>query len=65
MGRKAKHHYVPKCYLKGFTEGGEDSSLFWCAPINNDISFKTSPNDSCAKRDYYTVQNSNSLVVED
>lgn len=65
MGRKAKHHYIPKCYLKEFTDGGEDSSPFWCVPINNDPPFETSPNDSCAKRDYYTVQHSNSLIVED
>ena len=65
MGRKARHHYIPKCYLKGFTEGGEDSSPFWCVPINNDPPFQTSPNDSCAKRDYYTVEHSNSLIVED
>lgn len=65
MGRKAKHHYIPKCYLKGFTEGNEDSSPFWCVPINNDEPFETSPNNSCAKRDYYTVQHSNPLAVED
>jgi len=65
MGRKAKHHYIPRCYLKGFTEGGKNSSPFWCVPINNEPAFRTSPNDSCAKRDYYTVQHPNSLVVED
>ena len=65
MGRKAKHHYIPKCYLKGFTEGGKDSSKFWCVPINNDSAFLTSPDDSCAKRDYYTINHSNSLIVED
>ncbi|MBL8499322.1 MAG: DUF4238 domain-containing protein [Nitrosomonas sp.] len=64
MGRKAKHHYIPKCYLKEFTDGGEDSSHFWCVPINNDSPFQTSPNDSCAERDYYTVQHSDSLIVE-
>ncbi|WP_444908462.1 DUF4238 domain-containing protein [Microbulbifer sp. TRSA005] len=65
MGRKAKHHYIPKCYLKEFTIGGEDTSPFWCVPINNNTPFQTSPNDACAKRDYYTVQHSNSLIVED
>lgn len=65
MGRKAKHHYIPKCYLKEFTDGGEDSSPFWCVPINNDSPFPTSPNDACAKRDYYTVQHSNALIIED
>lgn len=65
MGRKAKHHYIPKCYLKGFTKGGEDSSPYFCVPVNNDNPFKTSPNDSCSQRDYYTIQHSNSLTVED
>ena len=64
MGRKAKHHYIPKCYLKGFTDGGEYSSPFWCVPMNNDTPFKTSPNDSCAKRDYYSVEHTDSLIVE-
>ncbi|MBU0541037.1 MAG: DUF4238 domain-containing protein [Gammaproteobacteria bacterium] len=65
MGRKAKHHYIPKCYLKGFTNGGENSSPFWVVPINNDNPFPTTPNDACAQRDYYTVDHKNSLIVED
>ena len=65
MGRKAKHHYIPKCYLKEFTNGGENSSPFWAVPINNDKPFPTSPNDACAQRDYYTVDHKNSLIVED
>lgn len=65
MGRKAKHHYIPKCYLKGFTDGGENSSQFLAVPINDDAPFRTTPNDSCAERDYYTVKYSNSLIVED
>ncbi len=65
MGRKAKHHYIPKSYLKEFTEGGEDSSQFWCVPVNNEAPFQTSPNKACAERDYYTIQHSNPLLVED
>lgn len=65
MGRKAKHHYIPKCYLKGFTAGGENSSQFWAVPKNNDAPFPTTPNDSCAERDYYSVDHENSLIVED
>ncbi len=65
MGRKAKHHFIPKCYLKGFTDGGENSSPFWAVPINNEDPFSTNPNDACAQRDYYTVDNKNSLIVED
>jgi hypothetical protein len=65
MGRKAKHHFIPRSYLKRFTEGGKDSSLFWSVPINNDTPFQTSPKDACSERDYYTFQHTNSLVVED
>lgn len=65
MGRKAKHHYIPKCYLKGFTKGGTDDSPFWCVPVDNNEPFITNPNNSCAQRDYYTVQHPNSLVVKD
>lgn len=65
MGRKAKHHYIPKCYLKGFTDGGEDSSKFWAVPKNNGTPFITSPNDSCAERNYYSVDHENPLIVED
>lgn len=65
MGRKAKHHFIPKCYLKGFTDGGENSSPFWAVPMNNEAPFPTNPNDACAQRDYYTVDHRNSLIVED
>lgn len=65
MGRKAKHHYIPKCYLKGFTNGGENLSQFWAVPKNNDDPFLTTPNDSCAERDYYSIAHENSLIVED
>lgn len=65
MGRKAKHHYIPKCYLKGFTNGGENTSQYWAVPTNNNEPFTTNPNDSCSKRDYYTVDLDNALVVED
>jgi hypothetical protein len=65
VGRKAKHHYIPKCYLKGFTDGGENLSKFWAVPKNKDEPFPTTPNNSCAQRDYYTVEHDNSLIVED
>lgn len=64
MGRKEKHHFIPKCYLKGFTDGGENSSHFWAVPVNNEAPFLTNPNDACAQRDYYTVDHKNSLIVE-
>lgn len=64
MGRKAKHHYIPKCYLKRFTEGGENSSKFFAIDMSNGSTFQTTPNDACAQRDYYTVNHYDSLIVE-
>lgn len=65
MGRKAKHHYIPKCYLKGFTNGGDNLSPFWAMSKDNGNYFSTTPNDACAQRDYYTVEHNNPLIVED
>lgn len=64
MGRQAKHHFIPKCYLKGFTIGGTDSSQFWGVPNNDSKPFLTRPNDACSQRDYYTVDAEDSLAVE-
>lgn len=67
MGSKNKHHYIPASYLAGFTEGGKRTSPFWCIPKNNSKPYGTNPNDSCAQRKYYTVENldDNPLFVED
>lgn len=67
MSRKAKHHFIPRSYLKGFTEGGKDTSQFLGVrkiADNNHKAFLTTPNDACCKRDYYTVEHEDSLVVE-
>jgi hypothetical protein len=64
MGRQAHHHFIPRTYLKGFTLGGKDTSSFWCVPANDEKSFPTTPKDACSKRDYYTVDHQNPLIVE-
>jgi hypothetical protein len=67
VARKAIHHFIPRSYLKGFTEGGKDTSQFWGVrktTNNNHKAFLTSPSDACCKRDYYTVEHENPLVVE-
>ena len=43
---------------------GKDSSQFWGVPINNDHPFLTTPKDACSKRDYYTIEHENSLLIE-
>ncbi|ARD22989.1 DUF4238 domain-containing protein [Shewanella japonica] len=64
MGRQAGHHYIPASYLAGFTEGETKESIFWSIPIDNKKPFQTSPIKSCKKRDYYTIEHENSLLVE-
>jgi hypothetical protein len=64
MGRQASHHYIPASYLAGFTEGETKESSFWSVPKDNKKPFKTSPIKSCKKRDYYTIEHENSLLVE-
>ncbi len=67
MSRKAKHHFIPRSYLKGFAEGGKDTSQFFGVrkiADNNHKVFLTTPIDVCCKRDYYTVEHEDSLVVE-
>ena len=34
MSKSKKHHYIPACYLKGFTNGGKRTSLFWAFPTD-------------------------------
>lgn len=64
MGRQAGHHYIPASYLAGFTKGETKESTFWSIPIDNKKPFQTSPIKSCKKRDYYTIEHENSLLVE-
>ena len=64
MARQAHHHFIPSSYLKGFTEKGKDTSKFWGIPTNNDEAFLTNPKDACSKRDYYSIDSDDSLVIE-
>lgn len=64
MGRQAGHHFIPSSYLKEFTLEGEDSSAFWGISKIDHNAFSTTPKKSCKKRDYYTIEHENSLLVE-
>ncbi len=64
MAQQAHHHFIPSSYLKGFTEGGKDTSQFWGVPKNNDKPFLTNPKDACSRRHYNAVQHDDPLVVE-
>lgn len=66
MSISKKHHYIPACYLKGFTNGGKRTSLFWAFPTNEPgKKHGANPNDSCVQNNYYKLENSHdSLFIE-
>lgn len=59
MKVSTKHHYIPACYLKGFTNGGNRKSLFWAFPADI-VGSKhgTNPNDACVSNNYYKLEDS-------
>lgn len=65
MGRKASHHYIPVCYLSGFTNDGSKYGRFIAVTKKGKV-YKTNPQDTCKERDYYTVHGKgDSLCVEE
>lgn len=66
MSISKKHHFIPACYLKGFTNGGKRTSLFWAFPTNEPgKKHGANPNDSCIQNNYYKLKNSrDSLFIE-
>lgn len=67
MSKSKKHHYVPACYLKEFTNEGRRTSLFWAFPRNKPGSkYGTNPNDSCVSNNYYKLdENKQPLLIEE
>ncbi len=66
MKVSTKHHYIPACYLKGFTNGGNRKSLFWAFPADK-VGSKhgTNPNDACVSNNYYKLEdNIDPLQIE-
>lgn len=63
MSISKKHHFIPACYLRGFTNGGKRTSLFWAFSAN-ELGKKhgANPNDSCVKNNYYKLENSHDLL---
>jgi len=57
MAKEARHHhYLPQCYLAGFTESGEKTDLLYVFEVESDRSFRTSPRNVGAERDFNRVE---------
>jgi hypothetical protein len=50
------HHYIPRCYLKGFTRGKENRSQLFAVDLVERRAFWTSPRNVCAVRDFNRVE---------
>ncbi len=67
MGSNARaHHYVPKCWLAGFTESGEKDGRFWQTDINTGNQWPSNPLNAGHQRDFYRISDSRKdpLLIE-
>ncbi|WP_187830478.1 DUF4238 domain-containing protein [Siccirubricoccus phaeus] len=50
-----KHHFVPQCYLKGFTKHREKPKLF-VVDLKRRNHFETAPENVAAIRDFHSIE---------
>jgi hypothetical protein len=49
------HHYVPQCWLAGFTDSGQKDGRLWVTDFNRRRQWPTSPPNAGHRRDFYRV----------
>ena len=50
-----RHHYVPRCWLAGFTEAGEKDGKLWVTDLQRQRQWPSSPNNAGHIRDFYRL----------
>ncbi len=50
-----RHHYVPRCWLAGFTETGEKDGKLWVTDIVRRKQWESSPGGAGFIRDFYRL----------
>ena len=50
-----KHHYVPQCWLAGFTETGENDGRLWVTDFSRQRQWPTTPANTGQIRDFYRL----------
>jgi hypothetical protein len=53
------HHYVPQCWLAGFTEQGEKDSELWVTDLKRQKQWKSNPVNAGHRRDFYRISDPN------
>lgn len=55
MGEARKHHYLPRCWLAGFTESGEIDGRLWVTDLKRKTQWQSSPENAGHQRDFYRI----------
>jgi hypothetical protein len=50
-----RHHYVPQCWLAGFTETGENDGRLWVTDFSRQRQWPTTPANAGHIRDFYRL----------
>lgn len=50
-----RHHYVPRCWLAGFTEKGEDDGRLWVTDFSRQRQWPSTPDNAGHIRDFYRL----------
>lgn len=50
-----KHHFVPKCWLAGFTDTGKNDARLWVTDLKSRKQWPTSPSNAGHRRDFYRI----------
>lgn len=51
------HHYVPQCWLAGFTQTGQKSGRLWVTDLKRRKQWPSSPLNAGHQRDFYRISN--------
>lgn len=63
-GEARKHHYVPQCYLKGFTHNGSRQSRLYVVDARERRAFQTTPLKIAAERDFNRIDGDEPNAIE-
>jgi hypothetical protein len=59
MGDKSEaraHHYVPQCWLAGFTDTGESDGMLYVTDLKRRSQWRCKPSEAGHRRDFYRVE---------
>ncbi|WP_175958357.1 DUF4238 domain-containing protein [Burkholderia sp. BCC0405] len=63
-GEARKHHYVPQCYLKGFTHDRRKDSRLYVVDSRRRRDFYTTPSNIAAERDFNRIDGDEPNAIE-